>query len=424
MAKIAPFHALRYPQHDGTDLMAPPYDVLDDEDTARYRAKDPHNITHLIMTEKGDPATYDRKAKLVEEWIASGALVEEKEACLYLLRQTFNELGDPKGPPLTRWCLTCCVGIHEYSDRVVLPHERTLSGPKEDRLNLMKATNCNFSQVMGLFQGSGGLMADFEEVGKAAPEVIYTDELGVKSELWVIRPGALMDKVIAFLADKPVLIADGHHRYETSLNFMKHKGAKPGDDASYMTWSIIDSADPGVVLYPIHRWIQKEALDAVPGWQDRLSAWFDMEQLEELPADAHSKLQGEERVSGPPTYILIPKGQKPIRLTIRPQALQNLSNIPEPLKQLETLVLQAAFFDAVLGLTAEDIAKEKGIGYLKDFSALGKLMARDEVGAVVLCRPTPVSLVWDLALQGITLPQKSTFFYPKLPSGMTMRKIR
>ncbi len=426
MAAITPFRGLRYTSRDVNDLFAPPYDVVDKTDKERLCAKSPHNIAHLDLTDPGDPETYAKKAALLKQWIKDGVLVEDEAPCLYVLRQSFEDV-QPNGQRqlVERWAVTCCVRIEDYEARVILPHERTLSGPKADRLKLMESTLANLSQVMGLYQGGTALTEDFRQLAKAAPDHACTDPVGVVNELWVVRDEAFIAKAVALLKDKQVLIADGHHRYETSRAFRdKAPSLGLGEDARYMTFSLVDGDDAGVVLYPIHRWLTKEALAAVPDWRGKLGGLFTVETLEALPEDAHRALRGAQSLPGDPVFIVVQRGEQPLKLTIDQATIEKLDSIPIHLRGLDTCVLQGALFKEVFGLTPEDIAAEKGVGYLKDFTALDNLLDQPQVGAVVLCRPTPLPLVMDLARQGVVLPQKSTFFYPKLPTGLTLRLIR
>lgn len=426
MAKIFPFRGLRYPHKQCNDLLAPPYDVVDEADTARLKAKSPHNIAHLILTDKNNPGVYAEIAHNLHEWLAEGVLKEDDAPSLYVLRQTFaDHQQDGTTQTVTRWGLTCCVGLEPYENRVVLPHEKTLSGPKADRLKLMEATQTNFSQVMGLYEGGAALSADYHRIAQQEPDATYDDGQGVDNALWRVTDPAFIQKATALLADKPVLIADGHHRYETSLQYKQVMMNTPAANAaSQMTFTLIDGQDEGVVVYPIHRWVTTDVLTNAPGWQDRLGDWFEVETLSALPADAHRALRGSEHQSGDATFLFLQPGQSPLRLTLRPEKVAALQSVPENLKRLDTALLQGALFHEVLGLSAEDIAQEKGVGYLKDFTALNGLVNRPGVGAVILCRPTPLPLVMELARAGVVLPQKSTFFYPKLPSGMTMRSIQ
>jgi uncharacterized protein (DUF1015 family) len=338
VADIRPFRALRYAVPDLAAVVAPPYDVISDEQRAAYRARNPHNIVHLTL-----PDSEEQAARDLAEWRADGVLVEDEEPAYWWLSQRYT---GPDGVDRTRAGVVAALRAQPYEDRVVLPHERTHAGPKEGRLRLLKATRTHLEPIFLLWDGS----IDVDGLGE--PDLEAT-EGGVEAKLWRLDP-AFGDALTDELRDAQLLIADGHHRYETTLAF---------DDPPWLMVVIVPTDQEGLTIFPTHRVVQS--------------------------TDAHG------------TPIDRPADDLPGLVLYRPGQYELLD---EP------------------GLDPEvvDRLRPEGVTYTASRQEAEAAVDNGDAQAAFLLRPTRIEDVWEIAKRGDVMPQKSTFFYPKLTSGLLL----
>jgi len=357
---------------DLTRLVAPPYDVIPEQELARYEALSPYNVVRLTRPGRD----YDRAARTFQDWMAGGILAPDPPS-MYVHEVRFDGR--------RRRDLIAALRLQPYGDRVVLPHERTHRGPKDDRLALMRATKANLEPLWFLYEGRGsGLPQIVEVVSARHPAVVFTGPEGTEHRLWVISDPALQSAVHAALDPLPVLIADGHHRYETSLAYSEEAGGDP-DAASRFTLALLtDLDDPGLQVLPTHRVLKAGV--AVTGGEDKAT-------LEETLA----ALRGRVAVG-----------------TYRDHRFQAL-----PLEgELAVVELHKQVIDNILG-------KREPEGYLlytRD-PAEAVRWVDEGVGAGAFFLDSPdLRQVLKVAQEGKTLPQKATYFHPKPPSGMVFER--
>jgi uncharacterized protein (DUF1015 family) len=433
MAEIAPFRGILYAPRAGDPgrLLAPPYDVIAEEERLRLEAADPCNVVRLILPRPapGEPegSRYGVAAVTLRDWISDGVLARDAVPAIYRYHQVFRA----EGTDYTRKGFIARVRLRRFEEGVILPHERTLSGPKLDRLQLMRATHAHFSQIFGLYpdpeRASDPLFAALEAT---PPAIDASTGDGVTQRLWRLTDGAAIHQLAAFMAARKVYIADGHHRYETMLALQaelraQNPAARSSVDYGVMFFCNMD--DPGLVVLPTHR-----VLRGLPGFAraallDRVRPWFAIEErpIEGGPVELRAALAAAAR-SGPAFALLTPGDPRAAILSLRGDAdLDAVPALPAhpALRSLDVTVLHSIVLETVLGLSRESQARQDNLGYVKSWEAA--LAEREAAGvqAVFLMNPTRVAQVKAVADAGEVMPQKSTYFYPKIASGLVMNPI-
>jgi uncharacterized protein (DUF1015 family) len=426
MAEIAPFHALRFDLSrfsDASRLIAPPYDVISESDRLALEQRHERNIVRLDLPRGEGDAKYAHAAAELERWLAEGTLRPEAKPALYRYEQTFSHAGRS----YVRKGFTALLKLTPFADRVVLPHEHTLSGPKVDRQKLMRATRAHFSQVFTLYRDpAGAAEAAFAPIEAGKPDMDTTTPDGCRHRLWVVTDPAVIRQVAAVMKPKQVMIADGHHRYETMVGLgaeLRPATAAPG--ASLADWGTVFFAraeDPGLLVLPTHRLVKNLPAEVLASLRSKVAPWFEVsEGNESTPEAIEARLlrEGERRV----TFALRQTGQAPtLWLGLRPDA--DLSPLgPPALQGLDVTVLHGLLLGPLLGIDKEAMAKQSFLGYTHDTAeALAKVNAGEVQGAFLM-NATKVNQVLEACEAGFVLPQKSTYFQPKLATGIVMSRI-
>lgn len=427
MAKIRPFRGLRYDLSkagEPASLLAPPYDVVDAEGRAEIGARSPHNCIHVILPEGEGDAKYDRGAaefrRLIDE-----AFVRDDEPSFYVYHQTFTA----EGQTYVRKGFVGLVELTRFGEGPVLPHERTLSGPKEDRLKLMRACDAHLELVFGMF-------SDPEKAWEKATADLGAPVLEAKLEdvehrLYRVSDPTACEALAAVLADKSIYIADGHHRYETMCTFRDEllDAGRPDEVARWGMIYLSNLDDEGLVVLPTHRIVHGlEAVD-LPGLVEDLGTHFDVhtEALPETPEALRATLikAGAERAA----FALSLPGASEMTVLVAKEdfdpAAAGLGELPGALQRLDVVLLHELVLERGLGITKEAQAAKTNLRYFK--STPGALdVAREGDGkAQLVCfmNATPVADVVSVCDSGHVMPQKSTFFFPKIPTGLTFRNL-
>ncbi len=416
MAEVRPLSALHYnlaAVGSLADVVAPPYDVIDAERRVELLGRSPFNVVEIdlpVSPEDGDP--YEHADETLEEWTLQGILTADREPALWALTQ---EYATPDGSRQLRRGLLCRVRVTPYGPGLVRPHERTQPGPKQDRLRLTQATRHNLSPIFSLHEGDA--WRHLEGYTRDEPWAEVTDDEGTVHRIWRIAEPDVHRAVAAELADSELLIADGHHRYETARIYADEIG---GDGPHrYTLMALVSLEDPGLTVFGYHRLLsnlgESEAQVAL-GAAIREHFEFDAVALEELdPA-------GEEGI-GVFGYIDAHLRQG-YRLRLKdPAVLQAaMPGVSPAYRELDAAILESLLLRDALGMSADDIEAKRGIAYTA--SAEKALASLDEgTHAVFLMRPTPVQQVRDVAAAGETMPPKSTYFFPKLLTGIVFNPL-
>jgi uncharacterized protein (DUF1015 family) len=401
------------------DLIAPPYDVIDAELRDDLLARSPHNVVEIDLPEPrpGDRDRYAHAAAALGDWLERGVLVREDEPALWVLRQDYRA---PDGSDRTRTGFFARVRVEEYGPGRIRPHERTHPGPKEDRLRLTRATRANLSPIFSLFPDPEGAAEELLDQARAeAPDAEAADHEGTRNTLW--RMGA-PEKIAALreaLAGAELLIADGHHRYETARVYAEEIGGE--GDHRYVLMLLVSLSDPGLLVFPTHRLLNGLADDRTKQEAIREALMRDFE----IEALGHAA-ELEPTTNGAVAFGYMDSfHKKPYRVTLKDQAIADaaLAGMPEPYRRLDTAVLEALILRGALGMSEDDIAHLRGLDYSKN---LADAIARVESGAAdagFFLRATPVAQVREVAEAGESMPPKSTYFYPKVPTGLVFNPL-
>jgi uncharacterized protein (DUF1015 family) len=422
MADVQPLRTLRYePDAVGglEAVIAPPYDIIDDRDRARLLERSPFNVVEIDLPQAsngGDPYAHARDT--LAEWRQQGVVIREDEAALWALEQRYT---DPAGERRTRRGFFARVRVEEYGAGRIRPHERTHPGPKEDRLRLTRATKANLSPIFSLFPDPDGAAEDaLGRATAAEPFATAADEDGTENSLWRVGEPELIAELQGAVADAELLIADGHHRYETARIYADELGGE--GEHRYVLMLLVSLSDPGLTVFPTHRLLSNlkdpevhEPLGAALK-RDFHVERIEADELEPPPA-------GEDRrvVFGYMDSHL----QQPFRLTLKDQSIADaaLPGMPEPYRRLDTAVLEALVLRGALKMTEDDISHLNGLGYSRSFEEARHGIESGEWDAGFFMRATPVEQVREVAAAGESMPPKSTYFYPKVPTGLVFNPL-
>jgi len=440
MPAVAPFRGLRYaaPGRDISDLVAPPYDVISPALRETLLSRSPQNVVRLILEKERAGAApgsdrYTRASATFREWIARGVLQRDVQPALYPLEQTFPT---PDGRERVRRGLLAAVRLHDFKDGVVRPHESTLAGPLADRLELTRHARANLSPVFGVYDDPRAEVAQ-ALAGAFAPDPVaqaVTDD-GTRQRMWRLEDPQSISAVKRLLADRRVIIADGHHRYGAALALREEIDREtPGLPAEgghrWVLMYLLAASDPGLVIFPTHRLLRNLPGLRSAGLASGLERWFRVDAIAEdirRPtgrAWAISRLS--EHLGKSTAFVLVTAEDGRARLlTLREDA--DLSGLPLPkdrnLRELDVSVLHGVVLEGLLGLSKASQDREENLVYVRD---AGEAVARTlsgEAQAAFLLNPTPMWQVQAVADAGLTMPVKSTWFHPKIPSGLVMREV-
>lgn len=433
MADVQPLRGIRYNRQDAgnlAQLVTPPYDVISEEAQAKYYARSPYNIIRLELglDEPGDTTLnnrYTRAASTFAEWRVHSILQQDATPCFYLYQQVFAH----NGQTYTRTSLLARVRLEPWSARVVLPHEHTMAKPKDDRLKLLRACVTNLSPIMSLYDDPQGRIRRLLSSYAASAEVQITDEVNEQHRLHPLTDEQQIALIQNFFAERQLYIADGHHRYETALNYREdvramHRKLDVDDAANFVLMALIDVDDPGLLVLPTHRLLfglGQDALSALTSQQ--LARYFTIHE----PAE-HSQetLLGRLAQVGAsrPSLVISTAGQTwLLSLNAAGKARMGESDHSDAWNDLDVAVAHTLVLEALLGLKAEDMSAGTHIRYTRDAQQALDSVKKGEAQAALLLNPTRVGQICDVAAADDRMPQKSTYFYPKLITGLVMNPV-
>ena len=437
MASIYPFRAWRYNPSavQLEDVVTQPYDKISPAMQEGYYQRSPFNLVRIILglpelfDAEGRENVYTRAARDFKAWRAQGVMVQEKDPCIFAYSQRFKVPGSDEVKE--RRGFIALGKLHDYADQVVFRHEQTLSKPKSDRLNLLKATRAHFGQIFMLYSDPAGTVERllYDEAGPADAQV--NDEYGVLHRVWRVSDPAVIRMLASTMADKKLIIADGHHRYETALNYSKeHAPAAPGrtehnassvtlpafpEAAVMMTFVNMDS--DGLIILPTHRVVHSLPAFDPAEFARAAEQYFTVEKLADASAAGYLETLNHEKGTA---FIAITR-ESVLLLRSRAEVVAAaLSALPENQRQLDLSQLHAIILDKVLGLDAEKVREQTNIRYLRDAGEAVDQVKRGEANVTFLTNPVTMEQLREVAFAGSVMPQKSTDFYPKLLSGLTI----
>ncbi|MCZ7626039.1 MAG: DUF1015 domain-containing protein [Candidatus Methylomirabilota bacterium] len=443
MAVIAPFRGLRYnPERVGelSQVMAPPYDVISPEGQQAFHARHTHNVIRLILGETlpDDDAVrnqYSRAGDYLRRWQAEQALVRDPAPALYLYQQNFRLAGVGE---FVRSGLITLVRLEEFDSRTVFPHERTLGAAKADRLRLMQACHANLSSVFGIYPGRFHELNRLAAVAKESkPAIDLCDWDGIRHRVWICQDRAVINRLQAECASTPLFIADGHHRYETALAFRDLMRAKDQGDPlqiqrrpyNYVMMTLVSAEDHGLVILPIHRVLKHLPDGSLDGYLAQLSPQFTVERVDVSrdPEAAASTLLSRLRQAkeGSHCFGLYGGEERAYLLTLTDErALDVEDDKPPVYRRLDVTIVQRLLIEGPWTRHGLGELSEDGLSYHHDAAEAVRMVQKDEWAAAILLNPTKIAEVQTVAGAGLRMPPKSTFFYPKLLTGLVIHPIR
>ena len=416
MADVEPLRALHY-DLDRTgglqDVLAPPYDVIDADQRAELEARSPYNAVRIDLP-VGERA-YESAAELLSQWQGEGVVVRDERPAIYVLEQEYT---GPDGSQRTRRGFLARVRVTDYGPTRIRPHERTHPGPKEDRLRLTRATRANLSPIFSLFDDEDrAATAPLEHAVAGEPWGDATDTDGTVNRVWRITDAAVIAPITDALKSAELLIADGHHRYETARVYAEEIGGE--GPQRYVLMCLVALEDPGLTVFPTHRMLRGLRPDQHEALAGAIRRDFDLRRLgstdELVPAYGQPVSLG---------YIDA-HFRQPWRLTLKDQAIADaaLPDHAEPYRQLDTAVLEELILKGALGMTDEDIDHLEGLDYARDFEQALELVESGARDAAFFVAATPIEQVRAVAAAGESMPPKSTYFFPKVPTGVAFNPL-
>lgn len=432
MAHIEPFRALRYDPSRVSipQVVTQPYDKITPEMQEGYYAVSPYNLVRVILGKQhaGDHAgenRYSRASNFFQSWRNDGIFLRDVEPSLYLYGQRFKVPGGKS--ELERRGVIALGRIEDYSAGVVFRHEQTLAKPKADRLDLLRATRAHFGQLFMLYSDPAGEIDAALQPGRA-PDLDTQDEYGVSHQVWKIADPGLVSMVREKMRDKKLVIADGHHRYETALNYRNEQRAAKAAAGSVaphelVMMTLVNMDSPGLVILPTHRVVHGLESFSAAAFREKASAYFSVEEVDASVDAARATVILRE--AGRIGTAMLAVAADRVYLLDRPRPVSPNFYDGLSLRQqsLDVVQLHRCLLEGVLGISEEAIREQKNVRYIRD---IGESMAQVRNGTAnvaFLMNPVRMAQVRDIAFAGEVLPQKSTDFYPKLLTGLTIYSL-
>lgn len=439
MARIRPFSAFRYDlsRVRAADVLTQPYDKISTDMRQRYLQASPYNLVRVILGEKRDRDTegdnvYTRAAAYLNDWIQEGILRPDPGPSIYPYTQTFRAPGSGQG--FTRRGFIALGGLEDYKNKVIYRHEQTLSGPKLDRQALLRATHTHFGLLFMLYSDPTQ-KAEAELLERAHNPVLEaTDEYGTEHRLFRETDAGVIERLQRALAPLPLIIADGHHRYETALAWRNEQNAKAPQrpdhpwDWAMMTFVNLDA--PGLVVLPTHRLIYGLARWNPAEARRKLEQYFvvtdtGIRNADDNAAERARTLLADAASAGPVLAAALEGHPQLLLLRPRPD-LDLAALLPDALplqRQLDVVLLHRLALELALGITPEMVRAEQHLRYVKEPAEALRSVNAKAAQAAFFLHPVSPALVRDIALAGGVMPQKSTDFFPKLLTGLTLQRV-
>lgn len=426
MAEIRPLKALRYNLEKAGPIEAltcPPYDIVSPQKRRQLLEESPYNLIRLELPQEGEDP-YQQAAATLAQWRQDQVLVQDMEEGLYLYEEEFLSQVD-QGQRRSVLGLVCRVRLEDFANGVILPHEETLSKAKEDRFRLLSATRCNFSSIYSLYRDEGGVtrqrLLNLKET--CPPRYEFSDGL-VTHRLWVINDPVAIQALEEDFAGRKLYIADGHHRYETGLRYrdtLEEQGTYlPG--ASYTLMTLTDMADPGLTVFPTHRLVR-----GVEGFEESalLAACQEDFILEPQQNRADSEKALENLYQEGKHAFALYSGKGWTVLTLKDPAVMEalLPGTSPAYRTLDVSILHSLVLERLLGIDKENMASQKNLTYTRSAEEAQRSVDQGESQCCFLLNPTRVEEIGQVAQNGEKMPQKSTYFYPKLITGLVVNSL-
>jgi len=429
MAHISPFRALRYDQSKVTlsKTVTQPYDKITPTMQEHYYDADPHNLVRIILgkretSDNDHNNVYTRAAKYFADWRRDGVLKPDAEPSIYLYVQQFAVPGSTER--LERRGFIALGRVEDYANKIVYRHEQTLSKPKADRLDLLRATRAHFEQIFMLY---GDPSSEIENAltFNTPPDMETSDEYQVAHKVWKVSDPKLVKLIQDKMADKKLIIADGHHRYETSLNYRNERRAAGGgevnSDAPYefTVMTFVNMDRPGLVILPTHRVVHGLADYNSDALRDGAKAYFRVKEIDpEFDATEAATLLRDAGKNGS-ALLAVTHNRAFIFDSPKASDPKVFAGLSSKQQSLDVVQLHKCLLEGVLGLSEESIRNQQNLSYIRDAGEALAQVRRGSANVTFLMNPAKIEQVRDIAFAGEVMPQKSTDFFPKMISGFT-----
>lgn len=423
MPVIQPFKAISYNQKKVNlkNVIAPPYDIIQEEYQNKLYEQEENNIVRLILGREVD--RYSSAKSYFNKWLQEKILLKEEAPGIYFLAQSFKNID---GKIVTRKGFIALCKIEEFDKKIILPHEKTLSKPKEDRFKLFSSTSANLDQIFSIYSDKEFVVEKIYEKYSSSTPFIEVEFENVLNKVWKIENETYLQTICELLKDKQVFIADGHHRYETSLayrNFMREQNPNftGGELFNYVMMFFTNMNEEGLVIFPTHR-----VVHSLPNYnwevlKTELQKYFTLEKFQNSQELAQNLSKNIKY-----TFGIINSKQEYLLLKLKDYSLINTiisGSLPKELCQLDVTLLHSFIFEKLLGITIAAQEKKIYIKYIQNVDDCEKLVFTNEAQIAFLMNPTKIEEVKLIAENSLTMPQKSTFFYPKLVSGLILHSL-
>ncbi len=425
MAEISPFQGIRYNQDKIKDMAAvicPPYDVISPEEQQGYYQKNNYNIIRLehgleLSQDNAKNSKYTRARTTFDQWLKDSILTMDSAPTFYIYEQGFVVNGSKK----KRLGLIACVKLEPWEHRVIFPHENTLQKVKSDRLELMRACNANISPILGLYDDPGGRVAKLLQQKSLPSKLLIDITIGNEThKVWKANEPEFMQRSSHFITPKPIYIADGHHRYETSLAYREERqkatlGYTGYEAFNFILMTLVSFSDPGLVMLPIHRLVKGIKPKALSGLPGQLSAFFEVRSTPINKFDLiENRMLGIRVVGLEPGHVLTLRLLPSVSLDeFMPEGRSSVY------KKLDVSIVEHLIIEKLLGFQSAS----EHITYTADIEQALKSVEQKEHQLAILLSPMPVTTIKAIADANDRMPRKSTFFYPKLPTGLIINRL-
>lgn len=437
MARIYPFRALRYNPSlvRVEDCVTQPYDKISPSMQQAYYARSPYNLVRIILglpelfDEAGTADVYTRAARDFAQWRASGILAAENEPCIFAYSQRFTVPGTRE--TVERRGLIALGELYDYGAGVVFRHEQTLSKPREDRLNLLRATRAHFGQIFMLYSDPAQTVEKLIYTKNDVPEIELVDEYDVLHRVWKVSDPATINMVLGVLENKKLIIADGHHRYETALKYSKecaprHPGGysersasslpQPAYPEAAVMMTLVNMDGQGLTILPTHRLVHSLPQFNPAAFLAAASPYFTTRALTGEAPDLLSALDA----AGPRSLVAVTRVGAHL-LTPRPDEVDRaLAEVSSRKRQLDVVVLHQLVLEQLLGISSQAIREQTNLRYLRDAVDAVSQVRQGLADVAFLMHPVTLDQLREVTFAGEVMPQKSTDFFPKLLSGLTI----
>lgn len=439
MAKVVPFKGLRYNTDKFKDLdsvTAPPYDIISPEEQQELYNKDEYNVIRLdygmaFDSDDENNNKYTRSAAFLDKWIEEEVLKYEDEPAFYIYEQVFK-LENDEAPAHSLKGIISLVQLEEFSKKIILPHEETLKKAKRDRLGLMEATGSNMSQIYSLYMDPDQALADIiSECSDSAPDISFTTKENVIQNVWIVKDPAMINVISKKFESKQLFIADGHHRYETALNYRNSRHEADGTEVGtqpydYTMMMLVSMDDSGLFVFPTHRMVKN-----VSNFSEQLTIgmltddfaaskiYFTEGDFAEIITSKLRNTVDEKRFAfytGENYYYLL--NLKDVHLM--DSLIEDKS---DAYKYLDVTILHKLILEKYFGIDEQSLANQENIVYTREASEAIQRVKDGEFQCAFIINPTKVSEIKDISLANEKMPQKSTYFWPKLVTGIVIYKF-